>query len=337
MALSTANVEYFHTIESAMFLLCLDTGSPTTPEEIARQGYIGDGSNRWFDKALQFFVSANGRSGHIAEHAAIDGTTPVRLLEWVSKAMDEYVPAPDTGIDSLLKAEFEELPILQTTPEIDHHIGVLRKLFLSRASAATYIKENLDEFGTDFLLQSRVPVKGVIDLTFQLALRLFFGRNQPAWEPTSAAHFHRGRTDAVQRASPAVAAFCDAAAAQLRGAETTSDSSSGGLDSSNDNKARLLALVSTATKQMGGNMLTVLGGRSYLPAFEVLGYLWPRDADVAGNPRFLSEGTFFGRPYYPPVFAQCNAVEADLVFDHYVKPMSDPDGFWSIITPEKDM
>lgn len=326
MALSAANAAYFHALESAMFVLCLDTGSPTTPEEIARQGYIGDGSNRWFDKSLQFFVSANGRSGHIAEHAAIDGTTPIRLMEWVAKAMDEYVPQPATAVHSA-EARSTEL-FLERTPEIDQHIDVLRKCYLDATATVTYIKDSLGEFGTDFLLQSHVPIKGVIDLTFQLALRLFFGRNQPAWEPTSAAHFHRGRTDAVQRTSSAVATFCDAAAHQL-GAD-------GG--PGHDDKTHLLALLTAAAGQMRDNVLAVLAGRSYLPAFEVLGHLWPTraDADVPDRPRFLSEQFFFGRPNYPPVFAQCNALEADLVFDHYVKAMADPDGFWAIITPEKD-
>lgn len=56
---SLTNAEYFRVIESAMFVLCLDDGCPETPEERARQGYIGDGSNRWFDKVLQFTVSEN--------------------------------------------------------------------------------------------------------------------------------------------------------------------------------------------------------------------------------------------------------------------------------------
>lgn len=60
--------------------------------------------------------------------------------------------------------DFDEV-ILQTTPEIDNHIAILRKRFRAMTSVSTYVREQLSEFGTNFLLQSRAPVKGVIDLT----------------------------------------------------------------------------------------------------------------------------------------------------------------------------
>lgn len=324
--MSPGNVEYFHVIDSAMFVLCLDAGSPDTPEQIARQGYIGDGSNRWFDKVLQFYVSGNGRSGQITEHGIIDGTTPARLLEWTATGMEDYSAEFTTRNGQLnggrsSRIELEEV-VLQTTPEIESHINVLRKRFQQTTSVSTYVREQLDEFGTDFLVQSRAPVKGVIDLTFQLAVRLFFGQNMLSWEPMSAAHFHTGRSDAMQRATPAVNAFCDAAAEVYQGQDQS------------DNTVQLRALLSAATKQMNAGMQTMLNGRSYLRVFEVLSYLWPTNASTP-KPRFLSEHVFFGRPY-PPIYAQSNALDSDIIIDDFVHLMPDSDGFWSILVPEKN-
>ena len=310
-----------------MFVLCLDAGSPETPEDIARQGFIGDGLNRWFDKVLQFYVSANGRSGQITEHGMIDGTTPARLLEWIVTALDDYSPGSVTAQNQLNgdispRIELEEI-VLRTTPEIESHINVLRKRFHDNTLKATYVREQLDEFGTDLLLQSRVSIKGVIDLTFQLALRLFFGRNVPSWEPMSAAHFHMGRADALQRATPAVNAFCDAAAEAYQ----RQDQSSG-------TKARLVALIPAATKQMHAGMQTMLDGRSFTRIFEVLSYLWPSNASTP-KPRFLDELVFFGRPN-PPVFAQSLAIEMDSYAIDVVHLFPDPNGFWSLLVPEKN-
>lgn len=309
-----------------MFVLCLDEGHPETPEEIARQGYIGDGSNRWFDKVLQFYVSANGRSGQITEHGIIDGTTPARLLEWVVNNMDEYLPSSGVDHDRVngdipAGIKLDEV-VLQTTPEIESHIDVLRKQYLESTSVATYVREQLDEFGTDFLMKSRVPAKGVVDMTFQLAVRLFFGRSVTSWEPTSAAHFHTGRSDAVQKTTPAVIAFCDAVAKAYQDQDRS------------DQSAELLSLLSAATKKMGVDMQTGLNGRSYLRVFEVLGYMWPSNASTP-LPPFLSEHVFFGRPY-PPIFVQSNGLDTDVVIDDFVKLMPDTDGFWSIIVPEKN-
>ena len=327
--MSLANAKYFHVIDTAMFVLCLDDGCPETPEERVRQGYIGDGSNRWFDKVLQFYVSANGHSGSITEHGIIDGTTPARLFEWMATAMDRYLPSPSDDHDQVngslsSRIELDEV-VLQTTPEIESHINVLRNRFLEYTSPATrtYVREHLTEFGTDFLAQGKVPIKGVVDITFQLALRLFFGRNIPSWEPTSAAHYHTGRSDAMQKAAPAVITFCDAAA------EIDQDQD----QSQHGKKARLAALLSSATKQMHADMQTTLNGRSYMRVFEVLSWLWPSDAGTP-KPRFLSELLFFGKPF-PTIFAQSNGLDTEMVVEDFAHLLTDTEGFWTIILPEK--
>lgn len=312
--MSPSNVDYLHTIDSAMFVLCLDSGSPETPEEIARHGYIGDGTNRWFDKVLQFYVSANGRSGMLTEHGILDGTTATRLLDWISNDMDAYRSGSNGQSASASKIELEEVT-LQMPADIREHTAALREKYEQATSKSTYVREQLGEFGTDLLLQSRVPVKGVIDLTFQLAIRLFFGQNMISWEPTSGTLFHAGRPDAMQRATPAVNAFCDAAA-----------------DPDAVDSSQLRALLLEAAKSINAGMRTQLLGRGSQRLFEVLSYSWP--ADVA-KPEFLSEMIFFGRPS-PPIFAQTNSLEGKMTVGDFVHLMPDTDGFWSFISPEKN-
>ncbi|KAM0229998.1 hypothetical protein ACHAPO_009550 [Fusarium lateritium] len=313
---SPCNVDYLHVLDSAMFVLCLDSGSPETPDEIARHGYIGDGVNRWFDKVLQYYVSANGRSGMLTEHGILDGTTVTRLLDWISNKMDAYTPQPRSQSASTQppQVELEEV-VLQITPELEEHAVALREKYEQATSKSTYVREQLNEFGTDFLIQSRVPVKGVIDVTFHLAIRLFFGQNMLSWEPTSGTLFHRGRPDAMQRATPAVNAFCDAAAQTSR----EKDSS------------QLRGLLLEATKSINTGMRMHLLGRGTQRLFEVLSYTWPGNEP---KPAFLSDMVFFGRPS-PPIFAQTNSLEGKMTVDDFVHLMPDTDGFWSFISPDK--
>ena len=312
-----------------MFVLCLDDGFPETSEERVRQGYLGNGSNRWFDKVLQFYVSANGRSGSITEHGIIDGTTPARLSEYVATAINEYSPSSSDNHDqlngSLSSGIKPDEIVLRTTPDIESHITVLRNRFLEYTSPATrtYVGEQLTEFGTDFLMQGKVSIKGVVDVTFQLALRLFFGQSIPSWEPTSAAHFHTGRSDAVQKTTPAVIAFCEAAAEAYQDQD----------QSQHGKTARLAALLSSATKQMTADMQTMLNGRSYMRVFEVLSWLWPSNASTP-KPSFLSEHIFFGKPF-PSIFAQSNGLDTDIVVEDFAHLLMDTEGFWTIIMPEK--
>ncbi|KAF4443739.1 beta-ketoacyl synthase domain-containing protein [Fusarium austroafricanum] len=318
LELNSQNSEYFSVLDSAMFVLCLDSGSPETPDEIARHGYIGDGTNRWFDKLVQFYVSANGRSGMITEHSTLDGTTATRLLEWISDTMDAYHSLENSHhTESLLngKVILEEF-VLHMTPDLEKHTITLREKYHEATSKSTYAREQLDEFGTDFLLRSRVPVKGVIDVTFQLAVRLFFGRNMLSWEPTAGTIFHAGRPDAMQRATPAVNTFCDAAALLDHDVDIT----------------ELRALLMEATKSINASMKQQLLGRGSQRLFEVLSYLWPADEP---KPPFLSDMVFFGRPS-APIFSQTNSLEGKMTVENFVHLMPDADGFWSFINPEKN-
>ncbi|RBR23821.1 uncharacterized protein FIESC28_03437 [Fusarium coffeatum] len=314
---SPGNVDYLHVLDSAMFALCLDSGSPETPEDIARHGYIGDGVNRWFDKVLQVYVSANGRSGMLTEHGILDGTTITRLLDWISNRMDTYTPQSDAQLDGSRSFQVElEQVVLQMTPELEAHASALHEKYKQATSKSTYVREQLSEFGTDFLIRSRVPVKGVIDVTFQLAIRLFFGRNMLSWEPTSGTVFHAGRPDAMQRATPAVNAFCDAAANLAENKDTV----------------RLRGLLLEATKSINAGMKSQLLGRGSQRLFEVLSYSWPANEP---KPSFLSDMVFFGRPS-PPIFAQTNSLEGKMTVDDFVHLMQDTDGFWSFISPDKN-
>ncbi|GKU05699.1 beta-ketoacyl synthase protein [Fusarium langsethiae] len=314
LELSPANVDYFHVLDSAMFVLCLDSGSPETPDEIARGGYIGNGVNRWFDKLLQFYVSANGRSGMLTEHGILDGTTAMRLLDWISNAMDAYKSGQSTTRRYSVQVPIEEV-VLQMTPELEQHAVALREKYEQATSKSTYVREQLKEFGTDLLLQSRVPIKGVIDVTFQLAIRLFFGKSMSSWEPTSGTLFHAGRPDAMQRSTPAVNSFCDAAAG------------------SSQDYTQLRALLLEATKSINAGMKTQLLGGGSQRLFEILSYCWPEGVP---KPSFLSDMVFFGRPS-PPIFAQTNSLEGKITVEDLVHLMPDTEGFWSFIIPEKDL
>jgi hypothetical protein len=207
--MDSANEQYFNVVESACFVINLDDGSPQTPEERVRQGYLGDGFNRWFDKVLQFPVGANGRSSFFAEHGIVDGLACVRLCEWIGAAIASYTPSDNTSSYDLA-VQLEELA-LETTPAIDSHIDVLRQRFARATEPHLYRQIQLDDFGMDFLLESKMPPKQVIDITFQLALRLFFGYSPASWEVLTMGQYHRGRTEYMQTAVPAVVAFCEAA------------------------------------------------------------------------------------------------------------------------------
>jgi len=81
------NAKALEEIEAASFTVCLDDATPVTLEERAHQYWHGDGKNRWCDKPLQFIINDNGTSEFMGEHSMMDGTSTLRLNDYVNQVI----------------------------------------------------------------------------------------------------------------------------------------------------------------------------------------------------------------------------------------------------------
>ena len=61
-------------METALFCINFDRGTPDTKEEAARLVHAGEGRNKWFDKSFTSVIFDNGRGGLNAEHTPVDVT-----------------------------------------------------------------------------------------------------------------------------------------------------------------------------------------------------------------------------------------------------------------------
>ncbi|KAF4992917.1 hypothetical protein FGRMN_6861 [Fusarium graminum] len=213
LSLDSRNAAYFETIESSVFIMCLDDDSPVTRAERVRSGYIGDSFNRWHDKCTQIIVTANGRSATIFEHSMIDLMTVTQLSRRLQNAITTLDPSNDTASNGSAIADptsIEEI-LLVMTEEIDSRIETLRQDYLAITSNKQYVPHVVNSFGKTLLLSHSAPIKATVDLTIQLASRLYFGYLPASWETVSTAHFHLGRPEIVQVVLKSVMDFCDAA------------------------------------------------------------------------------------------------------------------------------
>ncbi|KAM0377373.1 hypothetical protein ACHAPY_002188 [Fusarium culmorum] len=213
LALDSRNKAYFETIEAAVFVMCLDDNSPVTRADRVRYGYIGDSFNRWHDKCTQIIVTANGRSATIFEHSMIDLMTVSQLSQRLQNAINTLDPQTveaSNGSSSVDPTCLEEISLVMTQ-DIDSHIETLRHDYLAITSTKQYVPHFINGFGKTLLLDSSAPIKATVDLTIQLASRLYFGYLPASWETVSTAHFHLGRPEIVQVVLKSVMDFCDAA------------------------------------------------------------------------------------------------------------------------------
>ncbi|KAH6966040.1 hypothetical protein EDB82DRAFT_480382 [Fusarium venenatum] len=213
LALDSRNAAYFKTIEASVFVMCLDDNSPVTRADRVRYGYIGDSFNRWHDKCTQIIVTANGRSATIFEHSMIDLMTVSQLSQRLQNAINTLGPetrAASNGSTTVDPSTLKEISLV-TTEDIDIHIGTLRQDYLAITSTKQYVPHFINGFGKAVLLDNSAPIKATVDLTIQLASRLYFGYLPASWETVSTAHFHLGRPEIVQVVLKSVMEFCDAA------------------------------------------------------------------------------------------------------------------------------
>jgi hypothetical protein len=263
------NQKYLSVIEGAAFIICLDDASPETPEEVVSKFYLSDGFNRWFDCGLQFIVASNGVSGTCVNHSMIDGLSIHRVNEWITEAL--HTNLDSNPYQNGVAHHLEEYSC-RIALSIERHISEVRRQYLNSTSKVEYVDFQFTHFGKEFLLANNSPIKGTFDLTIQLATRLYFGYNPPAWEAVSMAHFHRGRPELVQVVTSPVVEFCASALDEKIHASTRHQ------------------LLIEAVKDYSYNIKNAGLGNGYHRTLEVMNYLLPKDEPVPAlftNPAYL--------------------------------------------------
>jgi len=209
-----ANKSVLATIESASFMVCLDDATPITLHERSHQYWHGDGSNRWFDKPLQFIVNDNGTSGFNGEHSMMDGTPTHRLndtiMGWIfANKLDFDSPELRSDIPDPQPMQFRlnhdnHKDIAQATT---HHIGLMSQHELR--------VEAYQGYGKGLMKKFKCSPDAYVQMIIQLAYHKFYGKNRPTYESAATRRFQEGRTETCRTVSDESVAFCDAMAHPL--------------------------------------------------------------------------------------------------------------------------
>lgn len=332
--ISARNINYLKVIDEAMFLVCLDDGSPKTDEEHVRQSYFGDGFNRWMDKCIQYCITENGKSSFILEHGAIDGMTASRSSEWIHEAIQRHVAELEhtenyktrgDGSTKIKSSQFQEF-ICDTIPEIDDHISLLRNRYISATSRLEYKHHVISALGTDLLMAAKVPVKSALDATIQLANRLFYGRNVQCWEGVSMAHYHKGRPEILQTCIAEAKRFCDVMLDE--GTHIVNDSICANNTLSGSDKKKLLLKLG---RKMSKNMQAALTGQTHLRLLDLLNILWTGRQQQNEALLWQRQDLFWENPFVMMHHAPKGSAVKDSAYG-----LMEPRSIWGMITPSAE-
>jgi carnitine O-acetyltransferase len=209
-AASDRNHTTLEAIESASFVVCLDDASPVTLEERAHQYWHGDGSNRWFDKPLQFIINENGTSGFTGEHSMMDGTPTHRLNDYANQLIFSNTLPEGTDVRS-------DLPNPKSlrfdiTPELQKDIEAAQQHFSRQFGAHELRVQAYQGYGKGLIKQFKCSPDAYVQMIIQLAYHKFYGKNRPTYESAATRRFQQGRTETCRTVSDESVAFCSAMA-----------------------------------------------------------------------------------------------------------------------------
>lgn len=208
---SPINEASLESIFAGAFVICLDSNYPITIEEKSRNCWHGDGTNRFFDKPLEFFVSANGNSGFLGEHSRMDATPTVQLNNTILKQINETDPQE-------LIAEVSATASVLGKPDLlpfDLNSTTRANIATAKAKFDKTISEHHEEifqhygYGKGLIKKFKVSPDAYVQMMMQLAYFKLTGKVRPTYESAATRKFLKGRTETVRSVSNESKAFVE--------------------------------------------------------------------------------------------------------------------------------
>ncbi|KAJ1947893.1 Carnitine O-acetyltransferase mitochondrial [Kickxella alabastrina] len=193
-------------LQSAAFVVCLDSEQPVTRKEAHRVFWHGNGRNRWFDKSLQFIVCDNAKAGFLGEHSSMDGTPTCRLSDYVlDQTLGGKVELGSPTVRPGLPAP--ELLRFVTPPAVVRAIEQAAARFDTVTAQHQLSVAHLG-FGKDEIKKLGFSPDGFVQMAIQLGYYRMYGASRATYEAATTRRFAHGRTETCRSVSHESVAFC---------------------------------------------------------------------------------------------------------------------------------
>ncbi|KAI3405314.1 CAT2 [Candida oxycetoniae] len=185
-------------IFASTFVICLDENTPITIEEKSKNCWHGNGQNRFFDKPLEFFVSANGNSGFLGEHSRMDATPTVQLNNTVLKQIAETDPEElISEISSVAPRIKGGAEILQFDYNPTTRANISSAIAKFNETIASHDEEIFQHYGygKGLIKKFKTSPDAYVQMLMQLAYYKLTGKVRPTYESAATRKFLKGRTE----------------------------------------------------------------------------------------------------------------------------------------------
>ena len=209
-----SNAATLLSIDSALFVLCLEHEISLTNEDRFKMNVHGNGRNRWFDKSFSIIVDPEGHAAVNFEHAWGDGVAVIRFFNEVYKESisSEVLPEEEAN-DDFAKDEYRS-----TTSALEFVLD--DQTMETICEEEKKVDETLESLNTSVLLSEtvnsswvkahKIGPDGFLQMAFQLAhARTKDGRPGATYESASTSAFKHGRTETIRSTTNESQKMCD--------------------------------------------------------------------------------------------------------------------------------
>ncbi|CAF96632.1 unnamed protein product, partial [Tetraodon nigroviridis] len=191
---AAGNAEEVHSVDSALFCLCLDDQTLTDLTHVTQSVFNGAASNRWYDKSFSLILTQNGQGGINFEHSWGDGISVLRFVNEISRDTSEQpLVHPGSAAAAVDSASAVHKLLFKLDSELENGISRARERAQLLSSDLTVDVRDIKTRGRKFLKQSHVSPDAIMQLAFQMAFLRQHGRTVVASESCSTAAFKHGR------------------------------------------------------------------------------------------------------------------------------------------------
>ncbi|KAJ2009203.1 Carnitine O-acetyltransferase mitochondrial [Coemansia thaxteri] len=220
LEVSPSNAANLRMLESAAFLVSLESSAPSSHRDFSHACYCSDGTNRYFDKNFQLLVFANGRYGFNGEHSLTDATTDMRLcnalvsdVEALVENLSEMLALTATETETESDAHNSEIYgteelVFEYSDELLAHIQKAIAYFDATVDSRELSTLVFDSFGKEQIKQMKVSPDAFVQMAMQLAYYRKFRHVPPTYESASTKSYLRGRTETSRSVSQHSAEWC---------------------------------------------------------------------------------------------------------------------------------
>ena len=163
------------------------------------------GTNRWFDKGLNFWICPNGKAGANGEHSPCDAVIPNLMAEFTLKTeAKQTYSVVDCGASEISHLSFK------VNPQIMEALAESRVSAMNSCQSIDLLETRFNEFGSNKLKnQLGVISDGFFQAAMQLAFYRLHKRMTATYETASTRQFLHGRTETIRSCTQEGRVLCE--------------------------------------------------------------------------------------------------------------------------------